>query len=83
MATSKIDGNVTDEGKTVVPHEAVKAPGNEEPEPVSEPDLASDGRDEEGEAMIRDLRPIVLSSFSTQDDNQPAIIGERNPPTPD
>jgi hypothetical protein len=32
-----------------------KRPGNEEPEPTSEPDLPSDGRDEKGEAMIRDL----------------------------
>lgn len=29
--------------------------GNEEPELVLEPDLPSDGRDEKGEAMIRDL----------------------------
>lgn len=32
-----------------------KRPGNEEPEPTSEADLPSDGRDEKGEAMIRDL----------------------------
>ncbi len=34
---------------------ARKRPGNEEPEPTSEADLPSDGRDEKGEAMIRDL----------------------------
>ena len=32
-----------------------KRPGNEEPEPTLEEDLPSDGRDEKGEAMIRDL----------------------------
>jgi hypothetical protein len=32
-----------------------KRPGNEEPEPTLEDDLPSDGRDEKGEAMIRDL----------------------------
>jgi hypothetical protein len=32
-----------------------ETPGNEEPELLLEPDLPSDGRDEEGEAMIRDL----------------------------
>jgi hypothetical protein len=32
-----------------------KAPGNEEPEPALEPDLPTDGRDLDGEAMIRDL----------------------------
>jgi hypothetical protein len=32
-----------------------KRPGNEEPEPTLEADLPSDGRDEKGEAMIRDL----------------------------
>lgn len=32
-----------------------KRPGNEEPEPTIEDDLPSDGRDEKGEAMIRDL----------------------------
>jgi len=32
-----------------------KAAGNEEPELLLEPDLPSDGRDEIGEAMIRDL----------------------------
>ncbi|MDB5966120.1 MAG: hypothetical protein JWQ72_2620 [Polaromonas sp.] len=32
-----------------------KAPGNEEPEPVMEEDLPSDGHDEVGEAMIRNL----------------------------
>lgn len=32
-----------------------KDPINEEPEMFLEPDLPSDGRDEEGEAMIRDL----------------------------
>lgn len=32
-----------------------KEPGNEEPEPALEPDLATDGRDEDGEAMMRDL----------------------------
>ncbi len=30
-------------------------PGNEEPELLLEPDLPSDGRDAEGEAMIRDM----------------------------
>ncbi|MFZ2296217.1 MAG: hypothetical protein WAW46_14420 [Polaromonas sp.] len=30
-------------------------PENEEPEMLLEPDLPSDGRDEKGEAMIRDL----------------------------
>jgi hypothetical protein len=35
--------------------EAVKAPDNEEPEPVPEADLSTDGPDEQGEAMIRDL----------------------------
>lgn len=34
---------------------STKAPGNEEPEPALEPDLPSDGRDQDGEAMIRDL----------------------------
>jgi hypothetical protein len=34
---------------------ARKRPGNEEPEPSLEDDLPSDGRDEKGEAMIRDL----------------------------
>jgi hypothetical protein len=32
-----------------------KRPGNDEPEPTLEDDLPSDGRDEKGEAMIRDL----------------------------
>ena len=32
-----------------------KRAGNEEPEPTIEDDLPSDGRDEKGEAMIRDL----------------------------
>lgn len=32
-----------------------KSPGNEEPAFALEPDLPSDGRDEEGEAMIRAL----------------------------
>ena len=32
-----------------------KRPGNDEPELALEPDLPSDGRDEKGEAMIRDL----------------------------
>lgn len=32
-----------------------KRAGNEEPEPTLEDDLPSDGRDEKGEAMIRDL----------------------------
>ena len=32
-----------------------KRPGNEEPEPTLEDDLPSDGRDEKGEAMIRNL----------------------------
>lgn len=32
-----------------------KVAGNEEPELLLEPDLPSDGRDEIGEAMIRDL----------------------------
>lgn len=32
-----------------------KRPGNEEPEFAVEDDLPSDGRDEKGEAMIRDL----------------------------
>ena len=32
-----------------------QAPGKEEPDMVLEPDIASDGPDEEGEAMIRDL----------------------------
>ncbi|WP_348043142.1 hypothetical protein [Polaromonas sp.] len=34
---------------------AHKQPGNDEPELALEPDLPSDGRDEKGEAMIRDL----------------------------
>lgn len=34
---------------------AHKRAGNEEPEPTIEDDLPSDGRDEQGEAMIRDL----------------------------
>jgi hypothetical protein len=34
---------------------ARKRAGNEEPEPTLEDDLPSDGRDEKGEAMIRDL----------------------------
>ena len=33
----------------------VKSPDNDEPLPVSEPDLPSDGHDKEGEEMIRDL----------------------------
>lgn len=38
------------------PHaKARKRAGNEEPEPTLEDDLPSDGRDEKGEAMIRDL----------------------------
>ena len=32
-----------------------KRAGNEEPEPTIEDDLPSDGRDEKGESMIRDL----------------------------
>jgi len=32
-----------------------KLPGNEEPTPVSEFDVSSDGRDEYGEEMIREL----------------------------
>jgi hypothetical protein len=32
-----------------------KRPGNEEPEMAMEDDLPSDGRDEKGEAMIRNL----------------------------
>ncbi|WP_411878076.1 hypothetical protein [Polaromonas sp. YR568] len=32
-----------------------KRASNEEPEPTIEDDLPSDGRDEKGEAMIRDL----------------------------
>jgi hypothetical protein len=34
---------------------ARKRAGNDEPEPTLEDDLPSDGRDEKGEAMIRDL----------------------------
>jgi hypothetical protein len=41
--------------KGVAPGAASKGPGNEEPELALEPDLPSDGRDEKGEAMIRDL----------------------------
>lgn len=41
--------------------------GNEEPEMRLEPDLPSDGRDEKGEAMIRDLplRPELSEAPST------------------
>ena len=34
-----------------------KWPGNEEPEFALEPDLPTDGRDDEGEQMIRELPP--------------------------
>ena len=34
---------------------ALKNPGSEEPQLALEPDLPTDGRDEVGEAMIRDL----------------------------
>ena len=34
-----------------------KSPGNEEPDSALEPDLPTDGRDEEGEQMIRQLPP--------------------------
>jgi hypothetical protein len=37
------------------PEATRKRAGNEEPEPTLEDDLPSDGRDEKGEAMIRDL----------------------------
>lgn len=37
------------------PADAHKRAGNEEPEPTLEEDLPSDGRDEEGESMIRNL----------------------------
>ena len=37
------------------PSPALKNPGNEEPPLTLEPDLPSDGRDEVGEAMIREL----------------------------
>lgn len=43
-----------------------KRPGNEEPEPTSEADLPSDGRDEKGEAMIRDLPRRVEPPQSLQ-----------------
>ena len=33
----------------------LKKPGSEEPEMLLEPDFPSDGRDEVGDAMIRDL----------------------------
>jgi len=43
--------------------------GNEEPELALEPDLPSDGRDEKGEAMIRDLpqRPELSEPPSQPD----------------
>ena len=37
------------------PEATHKRAGNEEPEPTLEDDLPSDGRDEKGEAMIREL----------------------------
>lgn len=43
-----------------------KRPGNEEPEPTLEADLPSDGRDEKGEAMIRDLPRRVEPPQSLQ-----------------
>jgi hypothetical protein len=43
-----------------------KRPGNEEPEPTLEDDLPSDGRDEKGEAMIRDLPKPVASPQAPQ-----------------
>lgn len=42
-------------GATSAPVPPQQLPANEEPELRLEPDLPSDGRDEEGEAMIRDL----------------------------
>jgi hypothetical protein len=50
-----------------------KKPGNEEPVPVQEADLPSDGRDEMGEAMIRDLpqRPELSEPPSRPGDSQP------------
>ncbi|MDB5891286.1 MAG: hypothetical protein JWP47_2117 [Polaromonas sp.] len=51
----------------------VKSPGNEEPEPVTEPDLPSDGRDEQGEKMIRELpRNPDLSEPTAADGVQPS-----------
>ncbi|CAN5133198.1 hypothetical protein BH10PSE16_BH10PSE16_16580 [soil metagenome] len=48
-------------------------PGTEEPELVIEPDLPSDGRDAEGEAMIRKLpqRPELSEPPSEPD---PSIL---------
>ena len=46
-----------------------KTPRNEEPDLVLEPDLPSDGRDEVGEAMIRELpqRPELAEPLSRSD----------------
>ncbi|MDB5932406.1 MAG: hypothetical protein JWR60_4113 [Polaromonas sp.] len=43
------------QGSDAVARPAIKKPGNEEPELALEPDLPTDGRDEIGEQMIRDL----------------------------
>ncbi len=49
-----------------------KRPGNDEPEPTLEDDLPSDGRDEKGEAMIRDLPKPAESPRSAQSPKSPA-----------
>jgi hypothetical protein len=56
-----------DNMSAAAPHR--NTPSGEEPELALEPDLPSDGRDKEGEAMIRDLpqRP-ELSEPSSQPD---------------
>lgn len=60
MATSNVSPNPGVPLGKGSPDEAAhtpptRNPGNEEPEMLLEPDLPSDGRDEKGEAMIRDL----------------------------
>lgn len=49
------DNNQHGQQTTPEPSAASTAAGNEEPQLLLEPDLPSDGRDEIGEAMIRDL----------------------------
>lgn len=56
------------------PGDKRKRPGNDEPEPTLEDDLPSDGRDEKGEAMIRDLpKPVESpqSAPSAKSDGKP------------
>lgn len=53
-----------------------KRPGNDEPEPTLEDDLPSDGRDEKGEAMIRDLPERTGSPQGPKSPQQDAKDGK-------